>query len=98
MNGKDNTTIVEAVELGVHFTGMSGMFDDRRAQRLRGSSRLLRGADDGAFDRTFWGSITPEARLALMWDMVLEARALKGLPDGEPRLQRSVCRVQRGRR
>lgn len=71
---------------------------DRRAQRLTGSARILRGADDGAFDREFWASIPPQQRLEMMWDLVLEWRAWTGQADGEPRLQRSVCRIERGRR
>jgi hypothetical protein len=71
---------------------------DRRAERQTGSARVLRGADDGAFDRQFWQSVPPHERLAMVWDMVLESFALKGLPDTEPRLQRSVCRIQRRRR
>lgn len=49
---------------------------DRRAQRLRGSVRLLRGPDDGAFDRVFWSEIPPAQRLELVWEMVLEFTAL----------------------
>jgi hypothetical protein len=68
---------------------------DRRTERLSGTSRLLRDEDDGAFDREFWNTIAPKDRLALVWDMVLESSAWKGRPDGEPRLQRSVCRLER---
>ena len=68
---------------------------DRRTERLSGSSRLLRHADDGAFDRQFWRTIPPEQRLEMVWDMVVEWLAWRGGTDGEPRLQRSVCRVER---
>ena len=68
---------------------------DRRAQRLRGSVRLVRGPDDGAFDRAFWSEVPPAERVELVWDMVLESAALRGTLDGEPRLQRSVCRLER---
>lgn len=71
---------------------------DRRTERLAGTSRLLRGPDDGTFDRQFWRSIPPRERLTLMWDMVLEWTAWKGRPDGKQGLQRSVCRVERRRR
>lgn len=70
---------------------------DRRAQRQRGSVRLLRGPDDGTFDRAFWSQIPPARRVELVWEMVLESTALKGSLDGEPRLQRSVCRLERRR-
>jgi hypothetical protein len=68
---------------------------DRRAERLSGTSRLIRRTDDGVFDREFWRAIAPEDRLELVWDMVLEWLAWKGDTDREPRLQRSVCRVER---
>jgi hypothetical protein len=53
--------------------------------------------DDGAFDREFWGGIPPAERLALVWDMALEAQEWRGERAGQSRLQRSVCRVERGR-
>jgi hypothetical protein len=68
----------------------------RREERQAGSARLLRHPDDGSFDREFWKSVPPHRRVELMWDMVVESRAWKGLSDGEPRLQRSVCRFERG--
>jgi hypothetical protein len=48
---------------------MDGAADDRRAQRQRGSSRLLKGPDDGEFDREFWRGIPPPRRLELVWDL-----------------------------
>jgi hypothetical protein len=71
---------------------------DRRSERLAGSVRLLREPDDGGFDREFWRSIPPQQRLELTWDMVLEWTAWRVRANGEPRLQRSVCRVERRRR
>lgn len=60
------------------------------------SGRLVRmGPDEAAFDREFWRSIPPERRVELLWDMVLDALAVKGQPDGEPRLQRSVGQLHR---
>jgi len=53
--------------------------------------------DDGTFDREFWGRITPAERLALVWDMALEAQEWRGQGAGQSRLQRSVCRLERGR-
>ena len=48
----------------------------RIAERASGTSRLIRkGADDGAFDRDFWGAIPPAARLEQAWEMVLEFEA-----------------------
>ena len=67
----------------------------RRDARMAGSARLLREPDDGSFDREFWRSIPSHRRVELMWDMVVEAGAWRGVTDGEPRLQRSVCRIER---
>jgi hypothetical protein len=71
---------------------------DRRQQRSSGTSRVgtLHG-DDGAFDRKFWARIAPAERLALVWDMALEAQEWRGQGAGQSRLQRSVCRLERGR-
>jgi hypothetical protein len=71
---------------------------DRRQQRSAGVSRVgtLHG-DDGSFDRDFWARIPPAERLALVWDMALEAQEWRGQGAGQSRLQRSVCRLERGR-
>lgn len=54
------------------------------------------GADEQAFDDEFWRRMPGEQKVELLWDMVLEALAVKGLDDhGEPRLQRSVGRILR---
>jgi hypothetical protein len=67
---------------------------DRRAARVV-TGRLVRmGEDEHAFDDEFWRSISAHQRVEVLWDMVLDALAMKAL-DGEPRLQRSVCRIQR---
>ncbi len=59
------------------------------------AGRLSRmGKDEEAFDREFWQQIPPHRRVEMLWDMVLDALAVKGILD-EPRLQRSVCRLQR---
>jgi hypothetical protein len=72
------------------------MTDDRR-RRLEATTRLVGlHEDDGAFDRELWRGIPPAERMAMVWDMVLEDMAWQGLLDGgEPRLQRSVCRIER---
>jgi hypothetical protein len=72
------------------------MTEDRR-RRSEATSRLIGlHEDDGAFDREFWRQISPAERLAMVWDMVLEYLEWRGqLDGGEPRLQRSVCRVER---
>ena len=69
---------------------------DRREERSRGMARIVGlHEDDGAFDRTFWQTVSPQERLELVWDMVIESRAWRGLDGSEPRLQRSVCRLER---
>ena len=70
--------------------------DERR--RL-GVGRLINlHEDDGVFDRTFWGEIPPHQRLEALWDMTLDFLALQGHGGDQPRLQRSVCRVERRER
>jgi hypothetical protein len=69
-----------------------------RQRREQGTSRVLRASesDDGAFDREFWARVPLADRLAMVWDLVLEYLEWQGqLPGGEPRLQRSVCRIER---
>ena len=69
----------------------------RRERRRIGQCRLIRiEDDDGSFDREFWSRVPPSERMAMVWDMVLEEMERRGELNGvEPRLQRSVCRVER---
>ena len=54
--------------------------------------------DDGAFDRAFWQALGAERIFEAAWEMVAEVRAMRGETDGdEPRLQRSLVRIERGR-
>lgn len=70
-----------------------------RERRLLGTSRLVRlHEDDGSFDREFWARIPPAERLAAAWEMVLEYLAWRHPDAGEPRLQRSHCRIERRQR
>ena len=64
------------------------------------TGKLVRmGADEQAFDIEFWKSVPPEARVLCLWDMVLDARSVKGAPHaGEQGLQRSVGRLVRAGR
>jgi hypothetical protein len=55
-------------------------------------------AEDGSFDREFWARIPPAERLVLVWDMALESLEWRGQSASQSRLQRSVCRVERGQR
>ena len=69
---------------------------DRRDERRQGTARVVGlHADDGSFDREFWRGIPPKERLELVWAMALEARHWRGERGGQPRLQRSVCRIER---
>ena len=69
---------------------------ERRHERARGVSRVIRlHEDDGAFDLEFWRAVAPEERLALVWQIVLDELALRDPDAAEPRLQRSVCRIER---
>ena len=71
------------------------MTPDPATPRRTITGRLARmGADEQAFDIEFWRSIPPHQRVELLWDMVRDALAVKGITD-EPRLQRSVGRLQR---
>jgi hypothetical protein len=67
---------------------------NRRAASIK--ARLVRrGPDEESFDREFWEELDSSAKLELLWDMVLEADVWQGGDGCQPRLQRSVCRLQR---
>ena len=73
---------------------MTSRMDERRL----GSSRLIHlRAEGGAFDREFWQAVAPAKRLEQVWDLVEEFRGWRG-DGGQPRLQRSVLRLQRRER
>jgi hypothetical protein len=46
-----------------------------------------RGSEEREFDRAFWRAISGPERLAMLWDLVLEARAWQGADGDPPRLQ-----------
>jgi hypothetical protein len=65
-------------------------------RRRLGTARLIGlHDDDGAFDRAFWSAVPAHERLETLWDMTLEYLALQGQRGDQPRLQRSVCSVER---
>jgi len=72
--------------------------DNPRRRSLATARVIALHGDDGAFDRDFWSRIPAAERLALVWDMALDALEWRGERGGQSRLQRSVCRVERGRR
>ncbi|MEW5849522.1 MAG: hypothetical protein AB2A00_11960 [Myxococcota bacterium] len=65
-------------------------------RRRRGTARFVRiKDDDGSFDLEFWQRLTMQERVEAVWDLTLEYLQWSGQDGGEPRLQRSVCRVER---
>jgi hypothetical protein len=63
----------------------------RMARVLRSGAR-----DDGSFDIEFWRRVGAEGRFAAAWQMAREADAIRGVQSvREPRLQRSVLRIER---
>ncbi len=48
-----------------------------------------------SFDLEFWRRLGPEARLAAMWDLVLDRVRMGTLDEKQLRLQRSHIRVLR---
>ena len=59
------------------------------------TGRLVQmGEAERDFDEQFWRSIPGKQRVEMLWDMVLDALAVKGIGD-EPRLQRSVGSIRR---
>ncbi|MBI4822037.1 MAG: hypothetical protein HY791_37615 [Deltaproteobacteria bacterium] len=76
---------------------MVGAIEKAGEMRRSMSVKILRRGDkdDGSFDREFWQALGPERIFEAAWDMVAEVRAFRGDDADEPRLQRSVCRVER---
>ena len=71
----------------------AGMAEDRvrMARVLRAGDR-----DDGSFDIEFWRRVGADGRFAAAWEMVCQADAIRGVQNArEPRLQRSVLRIER---
>ena len=71
---------------------------DQFARRQQAQTRVIRlHEDDGAMDRALWAGTSVSQRLEALWDLTLESLAWTD-PDGpEPRLSRSVCRIERRR-
>ena len=70
---------------------------DRAAERRERMTvrRFPSNAAADAHDREYWAAIPPDRRLEMVWDLTLDLHALQGLSGDQPRLQRSVCRVER---
>jgi hypothetical protein len=71
--------------------------DDRSAEdRTRLFVRRFSShAEADAADRAYWQSVSPDDRLAMVWDLVLTYSRMQGQDGDQPRLQRSVCRIER---
>ena len=65
------------------------------SERIVMTRLTRRGEDDGSFDREFWHRVGPEARFATMWEMVAEVDLIRGKDGHQPRLHRSVHRIER---
>jgi hypothetical protein len=71
----------------------------RREQRANATVRIVRlHEDDGRFDREFWRAVPASERLEAVWGLVLDYLSIHEPHAGEPRLRRSVCRVERSGR
>lgn len=69
---------------------------DDRERRRQATTRVVRlGEDDGALDRAAWEGSSMEERIAAVWELTLECMVWSDPDAGEPRLQRSVCRIER---
>ena len=71
---------------------------DDRERRGRAVTRVIRMQEnDGDLDREQWRGSTMDERIAAVWELTLECLAWKEPNADEPRLQRSVCRIERRR-
>jgi hypothetical protein len=61
--------------------------------------RLVRNRAPGReFDVEFWQKLGPARILEAAWDLVVTAASRKGISEDQLRLQRSVEKLERGRR
>jgi hypothetical protein len=59
-------------------------------------TRLLKGRPPGReFDVEFWQRLGPEAIFEAAWDLVVTAASVRGIHEGQLRLQRSVTKFER---
>jgi hypothetical protein len=65
--------------------------------RKKKTARVIRPGDPRADDRD-WETFTPAERIDAVWDLTLLCLAWRGDQTIEPRLQRSVSRIQRSGR
>jgi hypothetical protein len=65
-----------------------------RRRRRTAVTRLVRLGDEDAFDAEFWDAAGPDARVAAVWEMVLDYHALRGSHEHQPGLRGPVRRVR----
>ena len=61
-------------------------------------SRLVAGGLRREFDIAFWQKLGPTRIFEAAWDLVVTAAAARGIGEDQLRLQRSVTKLERGRR
>ena len=68
------------------------MIHDMTARIVRVTKRSLHDEDDPLRAHE---NLTPSERVALVWELTLQAWAIQGRGDAEPRLARHIVRVYR---
>ena len=73
--------------------------DPETAERRRRMTvrKFASNAEADAADIEYWRGVSPEEKLAMVWDLVLVHSQMQGQSVDQLRLQRSVCRVERRR-
>jgi len=66
--------------------------EDRRRQ---GTSRISRLHEPDSHEMDPFANATPQARMEALWDLTLEYLTWTRPNEREPRLQRSVCHLER---
>jgi hypothetical protein len=69
-----------------------------RTPRRFGAVQRLVGHAHASTPSDTVASLSMEERMALVWQLTVSCLAWNGDDAGEPRLQRSICRVERRRR
>ena len=85
-----------ATERGMLAPADHGAMPEPRDDPQDVSLRIVpQGAAERAFDNAFWQTLGPDARLLVLWDMVLEREAWTGAGQEPPRLKRSIIHIER---
>ena len=79
-------------------TGYNSLFVENSLNRKNTmTARVIRAGDPPQDDHD-WNMTTPEERINAVWELTLLCLAWQGEQTVEPRLQRSVSRIQRSGR